>query len=162
MADEYTKTLTDKVGGQVVITEVTHANRYALIVMYNEFTPKAITQGLPPANERARLNWINSLLASGINYIAWQDDIVIGHSSLILDTKRNDGEYLIFVNQTLRNKGVGGLLTQAVIKKAMEMGLKSIWLTVEALNFRAIKLYKKMGFKFCDSGERERTMLLEL
>ncbi len=42
------------------------------------------------------------------------------------------------------------------------MGLKSIWLTVEALNFRAIKLYKKMGFEFADSGERERTMILEL
>lgn len=162
MADKERISRTDKLGETYEISVATMNDKWALADMYDSFSPKAITQGLPPADDGARLAWISELLRSGMNFIAWQKGRVVGHSSLILDPERRDGEYLIFVNGTFRNRGLGTELTSMAVKKAVELGLASIWLTVEALNFRAIKLYKKMGFVFCDSGERERTMILRL
>jgi ribosomal protein S18 acetylase RimI-like enzyme len=155
-------TYTDKLGDLYEISLASRTDKWALADMYDRFAPKAITQGLPPADDATRLEWIKRLLTVGINYIVWQKGLVVGHCSLILDLEHKDGEYLIFVNGPFRNRGLGTELTRLAVAKAMDSGLRSIWLTVEALNFRAIKLYKKIGFVFCDSGERERTMVLQL
>ncbi|MBI4964302.1 MAG: GNAT family N-acetyltransferase [Desulfomonile tiedjei] len=152
----------DKRGEEFEITNSGFEERWALVEMYDRFTPKAITQGLPPANTDARYQWINSLLENGENFLAWHQGKLVGHASIIVDTAKRDGEYLIFMDQSCRNRGMGTELTRAAIEKARDMGLNRVWLTVEALNFRAIKLYRKMGFVFCDSGERERTMILQL
>jgi ribosomal protein S18 acetylase RimI-like enzyme len=48
------------------------------------------------------------------------------------------------------------------IQQAKALGLRSVWLTVESDNFKAIKLYKKMGFQFCDAGLSERKMALRI
>jgi RimJ/RimL family protein N-acetyltransferase len=162
MADEERITYTDKFGDMYEISRATMADKWALADMYDRFVPKALTQGLPPLDDAARLQWIKGLLESGMNLIAWHKGQAVGHSSLILDRERNDGEYLIFVNGAFRNRGVGTELTRLAVANALELRLASIWLTVEALNFRAIKLYRKIGFVFCDSGERERTMILRL
>ena len=137
-------------------------DRASLIEMYDSFTPKAVTQGLPPADSKARLAWVQGLLDEGENFIAKQEGKVVGHCSLIPEESRRDGEYLIFVSNPFRNRGLGTGLTKMAVAEGLEMGLECIWLTVEALNFRAIKLYKKIGFVFCDAGERERTMILRL
>jgi RimJ/RimL family protein N-acetyltransferase len=152
----------DKTGDTVVLAEVTDEDIAAILAMYDEFEPKAVTQGLPPAPEKVRHLWVRELLGSGLNFIACRQGKVIGHASVILDRERNDGEYLIFVDHRVRNRGVGTVLTELAVRKGAELGLKAIWLTVEALNFRAINLYKNIGFRFLDSGERERTMLLDL
>jgi RimJ/RimL family protein N-acetyltransferase len=162
MADKDRKAFTDKFGETYEVSLATMSDKWALADMYDSFSPKAITQGLPPADDNARLKWITELLTTGVNFIAWQKGQAVGHSSLILDPRRDDGEYLIFVNGAFWNRGLGTELTSVALKKAEELRLASVWLTVEALNFRAIKLYKKMGFVFCDSGERERTMILRL
>lgn len=140
----------------------TAEDRAPLFEMYDSFVPKAVTQGLPPADHKARSIWVQGLLRDGENFIARQESYVVGHCSLILDESRRDAEYLIFVSNAFRNRGLGTGLTEMAVEKGRELGLKSIWLTVEALNFRAIKLYKKIGFVFCDTGERERTMILRL
>lgn len=152
----------DKSGRRLDLSYGTWADLQAIVDMYERFNPKAITQGLPPIDEVARLTWIEKLLRSGENFLAWQEGEIIGHASLVADEHGENGEYVIFVNQTYRNAGLGTELTLMMVEKAQQLGLKSIWLTVEALNFRAIKLYKKVGFVFCDSGERERTMMLVL
>jgi ribosomal protein S18 acetylase RimI-like enzyme len=151
----------DKMGDRFELTVFSAEDRQALIEMYDQFSPKAITQGLPPADDRARHNWIGSLIEQGENFLAWQGGVVVGHSSLLPAEKGQDGEYLIFVNSPYRNRGLGTALTRVAVERAVELGLESVWLTVEALNFRAIKLYKKIGFTFCDAGERERTMVLK-
>lgn len=152
----------DKSGRAVELSFGTWADLQALIDMYERFNPKAITQGLPPIDDTARHAWIKRLLGGGENFLAWQDGLIIGHASLIVDHDDEQGEYVIFVNQTFRNAGLGTELTLMSVERARQLGLKSIWLTVEALNFRAVKLYKKVGFVFCDAGERERTMVLAL
>lgn len=153
---------TDKNGCTFEIGGVPPELRADLVEMYDNFSPKAVTQGLPPLEKGLRHKWVDNLLEVGRNFGVWRTGKLIGHASLIIDPEKNDGEYLIFVYREHRNKGLGTELTRMVIKEAIDLGLDSIWLTVEALNFRAINLYKKLGFNFCDFGERERTMCLRL
>jgi GNAT superfamily N-acetyltransferase len=152
----------DKLGGEFDVTYATMADTSALVAMYDTFSPKALTQGLPPSDDTARFQWVTKLLETGENFLAWSQGAVVGHASLIVDLDKRDCEYLIFVLQSCRHRGMGTVLTRLAVERARELKLRSIWLTVEALNFRAIKLYRNMGFVFCDAGERERTMMLGL
>ena len=129
--------------------------------MYDAFSPKGRFQGLPPLDRQECINWINKLFKNGENYLAWREDKVIGHTVILPDFWKIDAEYLIFVNQFNRGLGVGTELTRAVLKKAEEMGLDMLWLTVDAYNIRATKLYKKCGFDFYFNYEStsERMML---
>ncbi len=133
-----------------------------LMHMYENFFPRAISQGLPPASEDDLKGWVRRLLESGWNFLCRQDGVIVGHAAVLPDLDKADGEYVVFVLQAYRNKGLGTVLTEMAMRKARSGGLHTMWLTVEAFNFRAIKVYKKVGFEFCDEGERERTMVLRL
>lgn len=152
----------DKQGDRFDVSPYADEFREALTEMYDCFTPKAVTQGLPPARVEVRLEWIQHLIESGENFLVWLGDKVVGHCSLIRERDRAQGEYLIFVDQPYRNRGLGTALTRSAVQRAEELGMEAVWLTVEALNFKAVKLYRKNGFVFCDTGERERTMILRL
>lgn len=156
------RTITDKSGRILQLGACSKAEIGGLVEMYDAFEPKAITQGLPPVESNARRAWIEHLLDSGHNFQAIHGTRVIGHSCLITTSGESGGEYVIFVHHDYRNSGVGTELTILTLDRARGLCLKEVWLTVEALNFRAIKLYRKVGFQFCDSGERERTMMLKL
>lgn len=162
MPEEPPKTFVDKRGDTFQVDGGSIEDYAAVAAMYDAFVPMAVTQGLPPTEEPVRHAWISRLLQTGENLLARHQGRVVGHASVIPGLDRRDAEYLIFVDRDFRNRGVGTQLTICTIDRARTMGLESIWLTVEALNFRAIRLYRKMGFVFCDIGERERTMLLRL
>jgi len=130
-----------------------------LMEMYATFSPKPASQGLPPQDPEACVRWVRSLLENGENFLAWKEGRVVGHVSLLPDREQKEGEFLIFVDRGQRNRGVGRALTDLALKRAVEMGLRSIWLTVETYNFRAIHLYKRFEFQFCDQGECERKMI---
>lgn len=162
MPDDNRIAFIDKFGGLFHIGDAHIEDFPAVVEMYDNFVPMAVTQGLPPNNLQTRHEWVNDLFNSGANLIARHEHKVVGHAALIIESERTDGEYLIFVAKSFRNRGVGTELTVAAMDRARARGLTTVWLTVEALNFRAIKLYRKIGFVFCDSGERERTMMLRL
>jgi len=88
----------------------------------------------------------------------------VGHVVILPDYEKKDAEYLIFVSRAARGLGVGKELTIASIKKAVEMGMQVVWLTVDAYNFRSTKLYRKIGFEFCEgySSSSERMMIMKL
>ena len=135
-----------------------------LVAMYDNFFPKAKFQGMPPSDREKCCLWIDGLLKTGENFLAWREGRVIGHVVVLPDYPKGDAEYLIFVNQSDRGCGVGSELTRAAIDAVKALGIKTIWLTVDAYNFRAMGLYKKFGLSFCDdyhSGS-ERTMTLKL
>jgi RimJ/RimL family protein N-acetyltransferase len=133
-----------------------------LLDMYELFSLRPVSQGLPPASPEALRNWIQGLLEAGKNILAWREDRVVGHAALIPDYIKGDCEFLIFVDSSCRNQGIGAELTRLALEQVKKLDLKLVWLTVEVYNFRAIKLYKKFQFEFCDSGECERTMLLKI
>lgn len=161
-ADSQPITWTDKTGETLVLTNGKMEDRDALAEMYDAFEPKGMFQGLPPIDLEGRSAWIVQLLERAENFLAWHKGKVIGHACLILDTERTDGEFLIFISAAFRNRGLGSRLTRMAIDRAIGLELKTIWLTVEAFNFRATRVYKKCGFVFRDHGESERIMVLEV
>jgi len=154
----------DKNGSSFEVKEYTSKDYPHLLEMYDIFLPKAKFQGMPPYNRETCCNWIQHLTDTGQNFLACREDRVIGHVVVLPDFDKLDAEYLIFVVQSERGKGVGSELTRQAIGWARLHGIRVIWLTVDTYNFRAIRLYKKFGFDFsepCDHAP-ERLMILRL
>jgi RimJ/RimL family protein N-acetyltransferase len=130
--------------------------------MYRIFSPKPASQGLPPENPEICDNWVKKLFEIGKNLLAWRGDSVIGHAALVPDIKGKSGEFVIFIHQTHRNLGIGTELTRFTLEKSRQLGFDSVWLTVNILNVIAIKLYRKLGFEYCDKDNYERIMSVKL
>lgn len=154
----------DKKGQPFEVRSYRNEENSRLEEMYEHFTPKAKFQGLPPSEKEACRKWILKLIGSGENFLAWREGEVIGHGVLIPDLGARNGEYTIFVNQFNRSLGVGAVLTNRAIEMAKNLSLQAVWLTVDAYNFRAIKLYKRFGFGFLEKegGTSGRKMILRL
>jgi len=135
-----------------------------LLDMYDLFSPKGKFQGMPPCNGEMCRNWLEHLTENGQNFLAWRENKIVGHGALLPDFNKFDAEYLIFVIQSDRGKGVGSELTRQALKWARLHGIRVVWLTVDTYNFRAIHLYKKFGFDFPEPFDRasERFMILRL
>jgi RimJ/RimL family protein N-acetyltransferase len=156
--------LFDKKGGSFEIRVFSNEDYQFLRQMYDHFTPKGKYQGMPPVDPNSREKWLKGLACKGLNLIAWQENRIIGHAAILPDFVRKDAEYVIFVLHSCRGAGIGYELTRACVEKALELGLEIIWLSVDAYNFRATRLYKKFGFRFCEehSMVSERVMMLKL
>ena len=154
----------DKTGSPFEVRSFKQEEKPFLEEMYDVFTPKASFQGIPPEDRGVRLRWIEGLIRDGENFLAWQGEKVVGHVVILPDPARYDAEYLIFVGQSHRGRGVGKELTHTVIRRARDLGLNTVWLTVDSYNFRAIKLYKNAGFELHEdqSLATERVMILKL
>jgi GNAT superfamily N-acetyltransferase len=152
----------DKSGQPYSIGEGHATDCSSMMDMYRVFAPKPASQGLPPEDPGTCEKWVKDILGIGINILAWKGEQVIGHAALIPDDKRKTGEFIIFVHQSCRNLGVGTELTRWTFKRARDLGFQSIWLTVAMTNFIAIKLYRKLGFEYCEMDECERTMAVKL
>jgi len=156
--DEERPSRTDKAVAVFKIGRCKAGDLPCLMEMYHRFVPRPASQGLPPADFETCQKWINDLFQIAENLLAWHDQEVIGHAALIPDVNRRSGEYVIFVHQDYRNRGIGTALTQAILDEAKNLGFQSVWLTVAITNSIAIRLYVKVGFQYCDMDECERTM----
>lgn len=153
---------TDKLGYSFELGSCSVQDFQCLIEMYDFLVPKEESQRLPPGDSQARREWVRNLLEQGLNFAVWKESKIIGHAVLLPDLVRREAEFLIFVSLPYRDRGLGTALTKAAMARAREMKLKFIWLTVESYNFRAINLYKKFGFVFCDEAGWERMMMARL
>ncbi len=134
----------------------------SIMDMYRIFLPKPASQGLPPADSETCEKWVTDILDIGINVVARRGEKIVGHAALIPDGQGKTGEFIIFVHQDCRNLGVGTELTRWTFERARDLGLQSIWLTVAMNNFIAIRLYRKLGFEYCEMDECERTMIIKI
>lgn len=157
-------TLIDKKGRAFEVKAYAHEDYACLERMYDRFTPKAKFQGMPPFSKEVRQPWLRQLIENGNNFLAWSGEAVIGHVVILPDFNLRDAEYLIFVSQNHRGLGVGTALTITAIEKARALNLNKVWLTVDAYNFRAIRLYRKVGFRSYEAYDAatERMMVIDL
>ena len=155
-------TRTDKSGKPFEIGMSCSDDLPSLLEMYRTFSPKPASQGLPPEDPETCQAWVKTLLRTGLNVLAWRDDRVIGHAVLIPDVKGKSGEFTIFVDQDYRNLGIGTELARFNLEKFKDLDFEFAWLTVRVLNFIAIKLFRKVGFEFCDADSYERVMAMKL
>jgi len=155
-------TCTDKSGQPYSIGNGNATNGSLIMDMYRVFSPRPASQGLPPADIETCEKWVNDILDIGANVLARRGEKIIGHAALIPDGKGKTGEFIIFVHQDCRNLGVGTELTRWTFERARGLGLQSIWLTVAMNNFIAIRLYRKLGFDYCEVDDCERTMSIKI
>jgi len=153
---------TDKLGNPFEIGIGRVEDFQTLLEMYRTFSPRPASQGLPPENPEICKNWVKKLYERSGNTLARRDGRIIGHVSLIPDGRSKSGELVIFVHQDDRNRGVGTELMRFSLEEFTRLGFELIWLTVRVSNFIPIKLYRKLGFEFCDMDSYERVMAIKL
>ena len=153
---------TDKSGRPFEIGIAAVEDLSSLLEMYRIFSPKPASQGLPPEDSQTCHHWVKKLFETGQNFLAWREGRVVGHAALVPDLHGNSGEFVIFVHQDQRNLGIGTELSRFSLERSAEIGFKSVWLTVNVLNSIAVKLYKKVGFRYSDTEDYERTMSVTL
>ena len=151
-------TRTDKSGKPFEIGIACVEDSPSLLEMYRIFSPKPASQGLPPEDPETCYHWVKKLFETGQNILAWRGGRVIGHAALVPDHRGDSGEFVVFVHQDQRNLGIGTELSRFTLEKSAQIGFNSVWLTVNVLNSIAVKLYKKVGFKYCDAEDYERIM----
>ena len=132
-----------------------------LLEMYRDFSPKPASQGLPPEDPETCHNWVKQLFEIGENLLAWRGNRVIGHAALVPDPGGRSAEFVIFIGQNHRNLGIGTELTRFTLQSSAQLGFDSVWLTVNISNFIAVKLYRKIGFEYCDRDKDERVMSIK-
>ncbi len=155
-------TRTDKSGAPFEIAISCDEDFLPLLEMYRNFSPKPASQGLPPEDPETCHNWVKKLFEIGENLLAWRGEGIIGHAALIRNLKGKSGEFVVFVDQNHRNLGIGTELTRSTLERSKQLGFDSVWLTVNVSNFIAIKLYRKIGFGYCDMDKDERVMSIKL
>ncbi len=153
---------TDKAGDPFEIVIGCTEDLPPLLEMYRTFIPRPASQGLPPQDSETCNQWVNNLFGIGENFLAWRGGSVIGHAALAPDVSGKSGEFVIFVDKDNRNLGIGTHLTRFTLERYGNLGFDTIWLTVNVSNALAVKLYRKIGFQFCDFDSYERTMIIRL
>ncbi|MBW1722510.1 MAG: GNAT family N-acetyltransferase [Deltaproteobacteria bacterium] len=148
----------DKFGEPFELKFGTGEDIIGLMEMYDDFSPRPASQGLPPEDSETRRSWVENVFTTGMNFLACREGKVLGHAALIPDPGGRSAEFIIFVHQDYRNLGIGTALARRSLEEASRMGYESVWLTVANTNYIAIKLYRKLGFQICEMDACERTM----
>ena len=134
----------------------------ALVEMYDDFDPADRAQGIPPVNEDAIREWLDTLLAEGsLNVVAVHGGRVIGHAILVAD-QEEAYELAVFVLHDYQGAGIGTTLLEGLLGHGVSEDVERVWLTVERWNEPAIALYKKLGFETSNAESFELEMSIRL
>ena len=152
----------DKVGLDVCIRAYQDDDYMGIMTMYDDFEPKGIAMGLPPPDDEVRRRWVDDIVRTFFNILALHQKKIIGHAAIDILRTKFSPEYMIFLHQDFRCRGIGTQLTLTVKEICKECACKQVWLTVSTYNTCAITVFKKAGFHFSGPIESERDMVLEL
>ncbi|MFC6951886.1 GNAT family N-acetyltransferase [Halorubellus litoreus] len=147
--------------GRVVAFERYRPERYGDVdAMYADFAPAYRAQGLPPATDAGRTEWL-SVVLDELSVLAVHDDAVVGHAVLVPDDA-DAHELGVFVHQDHQDAGVGTALLDATFEHARSLGVTDVWLTVAQSNHRARHVYDRLGFTETSSKGRSVRYAKEL
>ena len=134
----------------------------ALAAMYTAFDPADRAQGIPPGRESRVRTWLDGILDDDcLNVIAWDDETVAGHSTLVPDSDE-DYELALFVLQDYQQARIGTHLIESLLGYGQRHDITKVWLTVERWNHPAVSLYKKVGFETTGAESFELEMAIRL
>jgi GNAT superfamily N-acetyltransferase len=133
-----------------------------IVEMYLAFDPADRAQGIPPTDEEATREWLESLLETDcINVLARHGGRAVGHTVLVPD-RHGEYELAIFVLRAYQEAGIGTALVETLLGAGRREGVEHIWLTVERWNGPAVALYRKVGFEASGPGGFELEMAATL
>jgi RimJ/RimL family protein N-acetyltransferase len=132
-----------------------------LVEMYASFEPKRVAQGLPPPDVPRITHWLDQLKSKSDSLLAMDGKKIAAHT-ILCPISPTDVEFTIFVLQDYREEGLGTGISQLTLAWASEMGFSKVLLTTEFTNYRAIGLFRKLGFSIKSSYGDECEMKVEL
>ena len=132
-----------------------------LVQMYSNFEPKRVAQGLPPPDVPRIARWLDQLQISSHALLAFDGKKIVAHT-LLCPIRKDEVEFTIFVLQDYREEGLGTVLSELTLAWAFGMGLTKVFLTTELSNYRAIGLFRKLGFSITSSYGDECEMRIDL
>jgi CBS domain-containing protein len=119
-----------------------------LVEMYLAYRPRNSFSGLPPITDPACIQWVEGMIANGVNLTALSFDVgVVGHAA-IFPVNEQACELFCAVSHTQHRIGIGTELTRCTIQLAHELSFDEILLNVEAGNHIARHVYEKCGFEY--------------
>jgi ribosomal protein S18 acetylase RimI-like enzyme len=132
-----------------------------LVQMYKTFEPKRVAQGIPPPDVPRIAHWLDRLEQKSQALLAWEGGKVVAHT-ILCPMPGNSVEFTIFVHQDYRQEGLGTAISRLTLGWALHMGFAYAFLTTENSNFRALRLFRKLGFQTTSSYGDEVEMKLDL
>ena len=148
-------------GRAMVVRAYSFEDFAALVEMYKNFEPKRVAQGLPPPDVPRIAHWVDHLQNNSIALIACDGKKIVAHA-VLCPFGKNQVEYTIFVLQDYREDGLGTRLSKLSLGWAFDLGLTKVFLTTEVSNYRALGLFRKLGFCTQSSFGDECEMKLDL
>jgi RimJ/RimL family protein N-acetyltransferase len=133
----------------------------ALVEMYKSFEPKLVAQGLPPPDVPRIAHWLDKLQNKSRGLVALEGAKVVAHS-VLCPIAADTVEFAVFVHQDCREEGLGTALSLLAFDWAYQMGFSEAFLTTEPSNFRAMRLFRKLGFQITSRYGDECEMKLAL
>jgi RimJ/RimL family protein N-acetyltransferase len=133
----------------------------ALVQMYKSFEPKRVAQGIPPPDVPRIAHWLDRLEQKSQALLAWDGSKAVAHT-ILCPMPADSVEFTIFVHQDYREEGLGTLISRLTLGWALQMGFTRAYLTTEISNFRALRLFRKLGFQTTSSYGDEVEMKLDL
>jgi len=132
-----------------------------LVEMYSNFEPKRVAQGLPPPDSARITRWLEQLQTNSQALLAWDGKKIVAHT-ILCPIRQDEVEFTIFVLQGYREDGLGTVLSELTLAWALEMGLSKVFLSTELSNYRAVGLFRKLGFRTTSREGDECEMRLDL
>jgi RimJ/RimL family protein N-acetyltransferase len=148
-------------GRELEVRPFTREDFGALVQMYKIFEPKRVAQGLPPPDVPRIAHWLDRLEQKSQALLAWDGGRVVAHT-VLCPMRAGAVEFTIFVHQDYREEGLGTVISRHTLEWAQDMGFSQAYLTTEISNFRALRLFRKLGFKTTSSYGDEVEMKLPL
>ncbi len=119
-----------------------------LVNMYLNYDPEDRSLGLPPVGKFAIEKWLRYLEQKGFSIVAEHNGNIVGHLAIVED-ESNKGvvDLAIYLSRNYQNQGIGTEMVKAIVEYCKKVCYKKITLVTDRLNWRAIRVYKKCGFK---------------
>ena len=133
----------------------------ALVEMYASFEPKRVAQGLPPPDVPRITGWLEQLQKKSYQLLAFDGTKIVAHT-ILCPIRLPEIEFTIFVHQGYREETLGTAMSKLTLAWSLEMGFSKVLLTTEFSNYRAIGLFRKLGFHTSSSYGDECEMLIDL
>lgn len=136
-------------GEPMLVQSYRATDRPSLVAMYLDLADDSRTLGLPPSSRDGIEAWLDHLAAEGWNLVARRAGEIVGH----LGTAPADDavpEFVVFVHQAVRERGVGRALLRHAIAHAADRGHDGLSLVTDADNRAAIRAFRTVAFEITD------------
>ena len=152
----------DKLGEPFQVRPADARDFEAVLRLFEDFEPREGFLGLPPADPGQCRDWVRLGVGDRVNIVAESGGKVVGHAFLIDMEPGVRAELVVMVHQTRRNRGIGSFMMEVLIDLARALGYKLIWMVVERQNSRAIRVFRRKGFRMVGPLDFEIEMELDL